>query len=152
MKKEKLIRAWQWLKIRLVDFGRLVVEVITLAVGLVVFTAVAVVGVLYTFVKHVFVKRDYSFTRQLRPVVRSLTLAYDGFANACAGELLNDTQRPVVKYGKWYHTISGITGLNKMLGSELPLRRIVDGFFRLFGERRHCEDSVTDEMKCKYLT
>ena len=47
------------------------------------------VGVVYTFVKHIF-RLDYSFARQLNPILVSLTLLVDGLANVCVGELFND--------------------------------------------------------------
>ena len=132
--------------IRLIDLWRLIIEIVTLIVGGAFFLFVAVVGLLYTFVKHALIRFDYSLSRQLRPIIRSLTLALDGFSNASAGELLNDWLRPSVAFGKWYYTISATFGLNKLLGQDLRPRKWIDRFFRLFGQKNHCERAVTPEQ------
>ena len=58
--------------------------------GCFIFPLVFILGVLYSFFKHLFFKFDYSIYKQLLPIIRSITLASDGLANAGGGELLND--------------------------------------------------------------
>jgi hypothetical protein len=113
--------------------------------GVHIFIVTSIIGLVYTFGKHI-IKLDYSLSKQLSPAVRSVTLAIDGIANALAGELMNDVYKPIVKYGKWYQTISAVTGINYLKGYDTRLRKFLDKVL----ENNHCKDAVT-EMEKKIL-
>ena len=85
---------------------KLLLEILFMTIGIPLFSLLFVVGVLYSFIKHLFFKFDYSVSKQLTPIIRSMTLASDGLANAGGGELLNDVlkvkKEAKIKYGKWY--------------------------------------------------
>jgi len=134
-----------YLKPRLIDLYQLFKEIVIFIIGFVVFSILIQIGILYTLIKHLY-RRDYSLTRQLRPIIRSATLAYDGLANAASGELLNDLLKPKIKYGKWHHTISAVTGINFLFGIDNKFRKLLDFVLG----KNHCVDAVTDEMKCYY--
>lgn len=130
------------MKKHLQGFGLLLLELFFLLVGVPVFLVVAVLGVVYTTIKHLYLM-DYSMKKQFLPILRSLTLAVDGFANASAGEILNDTLKvpkiSQIKYGKWYQTISAVTGILKVYGDkDTWLRK----FLKILG-KNHCEDAIT---------
>ncbi len=133
---------------RLEGFGKLLLEIIFLVIGgLFIFPLLGIVGFLYTLLKHIFVKRDYSISKQLTPMIRSINLASDGLANAGAGELLNDVFKIedgyIIRYGKWYQTISAVTGALKVYGKkDTWLRR----FLKILG-KYHCEQAMTDEWE-----
>ena len=117
--------------------------------GLIVFPLVTIIGIIYSFVKHLFSKRDYSLSKQLNPVIRSITLASDGLACAAGGEMLNDVLKVKgkIKYGKWYNTISAITGLRfKYENFDNKFRRILD---KTLGEN-HCIEAITEEENFYY--
>lgn len=132
------------------NFLLLLLEIIFLIVGgLVVFPILFVVGFIYTFFKHV-LQLDYSVPKHFTPIVRSITLASDGLANAGAGELLNDYYKVksdcLIRYGKWYQTISAVTGLLKIYSNkDTKLRR----FLEVLG-KNHCEKAITDQEKLYY--
>jgi len=134
------------IKKRLLDFYSLLQEIGLFIIATIVFSALAISGITYTLFKHVFIKRDYSSSKQLKPIFRSLTLGWDGFANASSGELLNDINKPYIKYGKWYYTISATTGLNKLMGRDTLFRKIID----LFLGKNHCVNSITQEQRKFY--
>lgn len=124
----------------------LLIELILLVIGLPIFALVAIIGVVYTFIKHS-IKLDYSIEKQFTPIIRSANLAADGLANAGGGELLNDifkVKNEIIRYGKWYETISAITGLLKIYERDLWLRR----FLKILG-KNHCEEAPT-EMQLWY--
>lgn len=124
----------------------LLLELLFLIIGLFVFGLVFIAGIIYTFIKHI-VRLDYSLRKQLVPIVRSISLAFDGIANAGGGEMLNDALKvksEIVRYGKWYETISAITGLLKIYERDLWLRR----FLKILG-KNHCEEAPT-EMQLWY--
>jgi hypothetical protein len=132
----------------LVNFAKslimLLLEIVLLIVGSTVFLILSIVGILYTFIKHALVKYDYSLSKQVTPLIRALNLLKDCFANAAAGELLNDALKIKgrIRYGKWYQSISATTGLIKIFNNEDTwLRRFLDKVF--FGP--HCEDAIRDE-------
>ena len=116
-------------------------EVIILIVGGIIFISFSLVGIAYTFFKHI-IKFNYSLSKQLAPVIRSITLSLDGLANACSGELLNDVIEvdSDVEYGKWYQTISAITGLIYLYKKDTKLRVVLD---KLLG-KNHCKESISD--------
>lgn len=122
-------------------------ELFLLVIGGIIFIVLFVFGSIYTFVKHV-VKWDYSGRKQLQPIIRSVTLALDGLACAGAGELLNDTLKikGEIRYGKWYQTISAITGLIQIYEKDTWLRRLLD---RTLG-KNHCEEAITEQDKFYY--
>ena len=126
---------------------QLLKEIAWLIIGCVVFPIVFVVGVLYTFVKHI-IKLNYSLSKQLAPIVRSTNLALDGLANAGAGEMLNDAFKisGTIKYGKWYQTISAVTGLIKTHIKDTKLRVFLD---KVLG-KNHCVEAITEEDKYYY--
>lgn len=115
-------------------------EFLILIVASVVFSFLFIVGIIYTFLKHI-LKWDYAVKKQLLPIIRSVSLALDGLACASAGELLNDTLKVKgpVKYGKWYQTISAITGLIHKYEKDTWLRRFLD---KALG-KNHCSESIS---------
>lgn len=127
------------------DFLILLLALIIAPVAAGFFFLVAILGVVYSLVKHL-IKGDYSSSRQLIPIIKASIYAADGIACAGSGELLNDVYKPKVKYGKWYHTISAITGVNYKKGQDTKLRRFLDWF-----EKDHCTKSITKEQETYYL-
>ena len=123
---------------------KLFTELLLLLIATPIFWLVAVMGVVYTFFKHAF-KLDYSLMKQMAPLVRSVNLINDCLANAAGGEMLNDALkvRGQIKYGKWYQTISAVSGLLYLYGQDTWLRRFLD---KIIG-RRHCEDAINPEDK-----
>jgi len=93
-------------------------EFFVMLFAFVVFTILSVFGFLYTLFKHI-IKRNYSANKQLAPIFRGNSLASDGKANCSAGELLTDlfVKEGGIKYGKWFNTISRITGENFLNGT-----------------------------------
>lgn len=126
---------------------QLLKEIGWLIIGSIVFPIVFIVGVIYTFGKHI-IKLNYSPSRQLAPIVRSINLALDGLANAGAGEILNDVYEinGSIKYGKWYQTISAVTGLIKTHIKDTKLRVFLD---KILG-KEHCVKAITPEDKYYY--
>ena len=112
------------MKTLLKDLLLLIRELLLLLVGIPTFTFVAIIGVIYTLFKHLIVKMDYSIKRQFLPILRNLNLCFDGFANASAGELLNDIFKIKgnIKFGNWYESISSITGLIYINVKNIKLR------------------------------
>ena len=126
---------------------KLFLEIIFMIIGIPIFIIVFIVGVLYTFGKHV-KNLDYSISRQFTPILRSINLVFDGLANAGAGELLNDVfkiKNEFARYGKWYETISAVTGLVKQYEKDTWLRK----FLKILG-KNHCEDAITEMQKYYY--
>lgn len=122
-------------------------ELVLLLVGGIIFIILFVLGCIYTFFKHVF-KLDYSGRKQLQPIIRSVTLALDGLACAGAGELLNDALKIKgnIKYGKWYQTISAITGLVHIYEKDTWLRRFLDNTLG----KNHCQEAITEQDQYYY--
>ena len=136
---------------KLKEFLQLLVEIVLLLVGgCFIFPLVFIVGVFYSFIKHLLIKFDYSISKQLTPIIRSITLASDGLANAGGGEILNDVLKvklnAKIKYGKWYQTISAVTGLRKVYDSEDSWLR---SFLKVLG-KNHCEEAITEEEHFYY--
>jgi hypothetical protein len=104
-----------------------IVECFIMFIGVPIFILVFICGVVYTFVKHL-LRFDYSLKIQLSPIVRSVTLAADGLACAGGGEMLNDVLKIKgrIKYGKWYQTISAISGLVNSHEKDTWLRKFLD--------------------------
>lgn len=133
---------------------RLVKELLLLLLAIPVFLIPAVIGVIYTFIKHVR-RWDYNINKQLAPIVRSLSLSLDGFANAAAGELLNDLiveDNTNHRYGKWNETISAVTGWNAKKDTLSKFgkrfREFVDRAFNLMGEKgSHVINAIKDPNK-----
>lgn len=125
----------------------ILLELFLLVIGGIIFIVLFVFGSIYTFVKHV-VKCDYSGRKQLQPIIRSVTLALDGIACAGAGELLNDALKikGKIRYGKWYQTISAITGLVHIYEKDTWLRRFLD---KTLG-KNHCQEAITEQDKFYY--
>ena len=126
---------------------KLFLEIFFMLIGIPIFSLLFVVGVLYTFVKHV-KNWDYSISRQFTPILRSINLVIDGLANAGAGELLNDVfkiKNEFARYGKWYETISAVTGLVKQYEKDTWLRK----FLEILG-KNHCEEAITEMQKYYY--
>jgi len=151
-KKHSPFEANRSAKKRWLDVWGLIKELGLLVVGVIVFTTVSILGFIYTTFKHL-IKGDYSLSRQLTPIVRSFTLANDGFANASAGELLNDTndvapkdELASVRYGKWYETISAVTGLLARRLRALKLRKILDSVLG----KNHCEEAINPQQNNYY--
>ena len=121
---------------------KLFLEIIYLIIGTTIFLVVGIIGIVYTFFKHLF-KKDYSLVKQLTPLVRSINLINDCFANAAGGELLNDVLKikGQIRYGKWYQTISAVTGLVRIYERDTKLRSILDKIFR----SEHCDLAINIE-------
>ncbi|BFO64136.1 hypothetical protein [Chryseobacterium sp. KCF3-3] len=125
---------------------KLLLEIGFMIIGIPIFLTLFVVGFFYTLGKHL-IKWDYKVSRQFIPILRSINLVFDGLANAGAGELLNDTlkiKNEHARYGKWYETISAVTGLIKLYEKDTWLRR----FLKILG-KNHCEEAIT-EMQVYY--
>lgn len=120
----------------------IILELFLLVIGGIVFSLLFVVGFVYTLGKHIY-KLDYSPTKHLTPIIRSLTLILDGLANAGAGELLNDAFKikGEIRYGRWYQTISSVTGLLYLFVKDTKLRVKLDNVLG----RNHCVDAIRDE-------
>jgi hypothetical protein len=127
-------------------FFNLLLEILFMVIGIPIFITLFIIGFFYTLGKHV-IKWDYNISRQFIPILRSINLVFDGLANAGAGELLNDAlkiKNDFARYGKWYETISAITGLVKMYEKDTWLRK----FLKVLG-KNHCEEAIT-EMQTFY--
>ena len=143
---KNIFKNWQ-----LKEFLLLLLEIVFFVIGgCIVFPLVFIIGVIYSFIKHLFFKFDYSVSKQLTPIIRSMTLASDGLANAGGGEMLNDAlkvkQGTLIKYGKWYQTISAVTGLRKVYDNEDTWLR---KFLEILG-KNHCEEAITEEEHYYY--
>lgn len=125
----------------------LIIQLFVLIIGAIVFTVLFVVGVCYTTIKHI-IKLDWSLSKQLTPIVRSITLLFDGLANAGAGEMLNDAYGITgkIRFGKWYQTISAVTGLLYLRVKDIKLRPFLD---RVLG-RDHCVEAISEEDRFFY--
>lgn len=132
------LKNWQ-----LKEFLLLLLEIVFFFVGTCfVFPLLGILGVVYSFVKHLFFKWNYSVSKQLTPIIRSINLSADGLANAGAGELLNDVlgvkDDDEIRYGDAYQSISGVTGLRKVYAKkDTWLRKAL----KILG-KNHCEDSI----------
>lgn len=119
-----------------------VLEVIGGVIMILGFLLLAIVGFLYTLIKHLWLC-DYSAKKHFKPIMRAFTLAWDCFANASAGELLNDVcgaKEGEIHYGSWNQTISSVTGLRLIFNlRDWELRRWLDFF-----QKKHCENSPTE--------
>lgn len=141
-----------WLKVRywLIDALLVVAEIIGGLLMCLIFLLISITGVIYTFFKHVFWKRDYAAKRQFKPIMRAFTLVNDCFANAAGGELLNDlsgAREGEIKYGWFQQTISSVTGLRFIFNKrDSELRRVLNKI-----ERDHCE-LAPSEMEMFYYT
>lgn len=125
---------------------KLLLEILLLLIGIPVFLILFCVGFIYTFFKHL-IKWDYSLSKQFTPILRNINLVFDGLANAGAGELLNDSLRiknDFVRFGKWYETISAVTGLIQQYEKDTWLRK----FLKILG-KNHCAEAIT-EMQAYY--
>ena len=129
------------------NIGKLLLELLFTLIGIPLFITVFVSGIIYTFIKHV-IKLDYSIVQQTQPLLRSINLTFDGLANAGGGEMLNDIMKikGKVKYGKWYQTISAVTGLIKIYEKDTKLRIFLD---KVLG-KNHCTDSITESDSFYY--
>ena len=126
---------------------KLFLEIIFMIIGIPIFILLFIIGILYTFGKHV-KNWDYSISKQFTPILRSINLVFDGLSNAGAGELLNDAlkvKNEFARFGKWYETISAVTGLIKQYEKDTWLRR----FLKVLG-KNHCEESITEMQDFYY--
>lgn len=123
------------------NIGKLLLEFLFTLIGIPLFITVFVSGVIYTFIKHV-IKFDYSIVQQAQPLLRSINLTFDGLANAGGGEMINDVLKinGKIKYGKWYQTISAVTGLIKIYEKDTKLRKTLDSILG----KNHCTDAITE--------
>lgn len=143
--KELLKKNW------VIDLGNLLLEILFLIVGgMIIFPSLFIIGFIYSFIKHILFKFDYSFSKHLLPILRSINLTIDGLANAGAGELLNDVlkvkQKSSIRYGRWYQTISAVTGLRLVYHNK-------DNWFRKFLEilgKDHSVKAITEEEHYYY--
>ena len=126
---------------------KLFLEIIFMIIGIPIFILLFIIGILYTFGKHV-KNWDYSISKQFTPILRSINLVFDGLSNAGAGELLNDAlkvKNEFARFGKWYETISAVTGLIKQYEKDTWLRK----FLKVLG-KNHCEESITEMQDFYY--
>lgn len=116
-------------------------ELVFAIIGIPMFLTVFVIGVIYTMIKHC-LKWDYSLSKQLLPLLRSVVLSFDGLANAGGGEMLNDALKIKgdIKYGSWHQTISAVTGLIKIYEKDTKLRVFLD---KILGTN-HCTDAINE--------
>ena len=130
---------------------QLLKSILFLILAILVFPLLSVIGILYTLIKHG-IKLDYKLDKQLSPIVKSVALALDGLANACVGELFNDTllkrkknkelYKITYKYGRWDDTISAVTGVNEKRG-VLNLRgKDFTDFLSVVLEQDHSLNSI----------
>jgi len=127
---------------------KLLIETAKLIVAIIVFLPLAIIGIIYTFFKHI-LKLDYYFSKQLNPLIKSLALLLDGLANAGGGELLNDILKIKgnIKYGEWDRTISAVTGLLlKFKGIDNKFRIRLD---KIMGTN-HSIEAITKEDNFYY--
>lgn len=142
----KKINIKNWVKVRFDDTIHFLYLFIVMILSF-LFIPLSIIGVMYTLFKHIFVNRDYSISRQFGVIIRAITLFNDALFNVSGGELLNDILKPKFsKYGKWYETVSAVTGVNSIKGDDKLFRLVLD---KIFGEK-HCENAVTPEQKCYY--
>lgn len=120
----------------------LLIQLFLLIVGGIVFLLLFVVGLVYTFGKHMWLL-DWSPKKQALPIVRNITLLLDGLANSGAGELLNDVYKIEgnITYGKWNQTISATTGLIYIYKKDTKLRLVLD---KVLG-KNHCTTAISQE-------
>lgn len=111
------------------------------------FMMLSIVGFFWTLIKHLW-KRDYSAKRQFKPIMRAFTLVNDCFANASAGELLNDilnVKENEIHYGSFQQTISSVTGLRFIFNKrDSKFRRVLNKI-----DKDHCE-LAPSEMEIFY--
>jgi hypothetical protein len=122
-----------------------------LVLAILVFPILSLVGIIYTTIKHSS-KFNYSLSKQLAPIVKSIALSIDGLANACSGELMNDTllkkkkngelYSKTYKYGKWDDTISAVTGVNEKRGTLNLLGEDLTDMLSLVLEQDHSINSI----------
>lgn len=146
--KNRIIDIFIKLCFIIANFVELLHEILLLFIGIPVFLFVALLGLVYTFIKHC-IHLDYSIPKQLTPIVRSTNLCVDGFSNSCAGELLNDLLKVkgIIRYGKWYQTISSVTGLRFVYEYvDNFLRKLLD---KVLG-KNHCVKAITKEDNYYY--
>lgn len=125
---------------------KMILNFLLMITAFLVFIPLFTIGVIYTFVKHM-VRFDYSFSKQMSVIFRSVALGLDGLANAGAGELLTDVYKPkYLRYSKWYQTISAVTGINYLKGDDKGFRRFLD---RVLG-KKHCEEAITEADRKYY--
>lgn len=124
-----------------------IIELLILVFGGSIFIVVFILGIIYTFLKHV-LQFDYNLKKQIQPIIRSCTLALDGLACSGAGELLNDALsiKGKIKYGKWYQTISAVTGLISIHEKDTWLRKFLD---KVLG-KNHCDEAISVEDRFYY--
>lgn len=131
----------------LLDTFLVIAEIIIGLILCLLFLMLSIIGFIYTLIKHL-LKRDYSAKRQFKPIMRSFTLVNDCFANASAGELLNDVlkvKEGEIPYGSFQQTISSVTGLRFVFDErDTKLRKFLNRF-----EKDHCEKSPS-EMELVY--
>jgi hypothetical protein len=129
------------LRSNLIEFLKFLAEILVAIIGSSIFLVLGLVGFLYSLLKH-FYLLDYSLKRHVTPIIRVYTLLFDCFANAAAGELLNDTLKAGkhIRYGKWHQTISAVTGLihKHVKGSKQWFRKMLD---TVLG-KNHCVEAI----------
>lgn len=126
---------------------KLLIEIAIGIIGIIIFSIIFILGIIYTFVKHIS-KWDYKISLQLIPIIRSVTLSFDGLACAGSGEMINDilSIKGRIKYGKWYQTISAITGLINIYEKDTKLRKFLD---KTLGTN-HCIYAISEQDNYYY--
>jgi hypothetical protein len=133
--KTILYKVTTWLK----DTFLVIAEIIIGILMCMLFMVISIIGFFYTLIKHLLLK-DYSAKRQFKPIMRSFTLVNDCFANASAGELLNDVldvRENEIPYGSFQQTISSVTGLRFMFNQrDSKLRKALNKI-----DKDHCDNA-----------
>jgi len=126
---------------------QLLSQLVLLFIGGTIFLSTFIIGIFYTFIKHI-IKLNYSFSKQLAPIIRNINLALDGLANAGGGEMINDILKVkgIIRYGKWYQTISAVTGLRYFYVKDTKFRKVLD---KILG-KNHCVNAITNEDNLYY--
>lgn len=131
----------------LLDTLLVIAEILGGIIMCLLFFLLSITGFFWTFLKHL-CKKDYSAKRQFKPIMRAFTLVNDCFANASAGELLNDVlgvKEDEIPYGNFQQTISSVTGLRFIFNNrDSKFRKLLNKF-----EKDHCEKAPS-EMEMVY--
>ena len=89
----------------------------------------------YLYFDQAHYKMGLLYIKTVYPILRSINLVFDGLANAGAGELLNDSlniKNDFIRFGKWYETISAVTGLIQQYEKDTGLE-----ILKILG-KNHC--------------
>ena len=152
-KIEKHFKFIKWWSVQFKDIYTLIKELVTFVIGSSVFLIYSILGWAYSLGLHLWLK-DFSLKKFVSPIVRVFTLLFDGLANALGGELLNHFLKPKIKFGKWWQTISAITGINYLHNKKYGItNKKIDKFRNILNKilgKNHCENAITDNDRVYY--